>query len=380
MPPKPAILLDSNAGAPLHSSVKRALFAFLDTGFPVGNPSSTHAVGRAAAAYLAEAEAAILRTFRVSPRDWSVTFTGGGTEANQLAVRSALRSSVQEGEASKWAVSGVEHACVRDLFPEMEREGVRVQTLPTDRTGEVKGIESALKEAKLLSVIGVGNETGIFQHHLTSHILKRMKAQNERLPFVHVDYVAGWGKAALDLSEDGAPDFVTIAGHKLGGLSGSGALVHRKAFRVERPGTPNLAGIVALRALADQWGDIVGAIERLAALRDAFETELSRRFPSVLIAGSTLPRVPTVSHFRFPGLRKNISLVEQLDLRGFAVSAGSACASHSREASHVLLAMGVPDLEARNSVRLSLHCENSADELAEFLDALSAILKRHEVA
>jgi cysteine desulfurase len=376
MPTKPATLLDSNAGAPLHPTVREALFAFLRADASTGNPASLHAYGRETSARIADAEAAILRTLRAPASEWSVTFTGSGTEANQLAIRSALRKN-GDREGS-WAVSEVEHACVLELVPEMTQRGVTILPLKPSAQGEVSGIQEALKEAKLLSVIGVGNETGIFQQSLTSHILSAHTLVSKRRPLVHIDFVAGWGKAELNLAAPGAPDLVAIAGHKLGGLAGVGALIHRKSIPVDRPGTPNLAGIEAMRALADHWADIAGSYERLGELRSSFEAELVRRFPSVRITGGALPRVANVSHFTFPNFRKNLSLVAALDLRGFSVSAGSACASRAPEPSHVLRAMGLAELDARNSIRVSLHPGNTAAELTAFLDALEAILRRNE--
>lgn len=378
MPLKPATLLDSNAGAPLHPSVRRALFAFLEDPRFAGNPASAHAFGRDALAFIAEAEASVLKTFRVSPAEWRVTFTGSGTEANQLAVRTVLDREARRGSPVVWAVSEVEHSSVLDLVPEMERKGIEVRALKAAANGEVTGIESALASANLLSVIGAGNETGIIQQNLTSHILCAQTPLHKLRTPLHTDFIAGWGKARLDLSAADAPDLVAIAGHKLGGLAGAGALVHRKEIPVDRPGTPNLAGIASLKALADHWGDVIGEIGGLGTLRDDFEKAFRARFPAAVITGADLPRVPNVSHFRFPGLNKNLSLVAALDLRGFAVSAGSACASGAPEPSHVLRAMGLSELDARNALRVSLHRANTAAELSDFLDALDAVLKRNE--
>jgi cysteine desulfurase len=357
--------------------VRKALFAFLESDLPAGNPASTHAFGRPSASLIASARASILRTLQANPSEWTVTFTGSGTEANQLAVRSALGPFIEKRIPSVWAVSEVEHACVLDLIPEMKRAGVEVRSLKPNAAGKVNEFEAA-RGANLLSVIGVGNETGIHHHSLTSHILCAEFTTPNARPLVHVDLVAGWGKVALDLSASGAPDFVAIAGHKLGGLAGTGALIHRRSLPVVREGTPNLAGIVALKTISDQWSEVVGEIARLAPLRDAFETELRIRLPRAVITGDGLPRAPNVSHFYFPGFEKDLSLVSLLDSRGFAVSAGSACAAGAPDPSHVLLAMGIPRVDARNAIRLSLHPGNTTEELREFLEALASIVKRHE--
>ncbi|MBS1961480.1 MAG: aminotransferase class V-fold PLP-dependent enzyme [Bdellovibrionales bacterium] len=354
--------------------MREALFAFLGSDLAAANPSSLHALGRAAQALVKDAETSILKSFRVTPGPWKVTFTSGGTEANRLAVRAGLA----RGAGSRWLLSEVEHAGVLDLVPELEREGVRVERLKPAHEGEVRFDIGTLGTTTLLSVIGVGNETGLIQAPLTSHILRADVAPNESRPSYHCDFIAGWGKVALDLSDPGAPDLVTIAGHKLGAPGGIGAIVHRSTFPISRAGTPNLAGIVALKALADHVADLAGEYSRLAPLRDAFERDLRMRIPRVRITGLESPRVPNVSHFTIPGLKKDLSLVAQLDLRGFAVSAGSACASQIPEPSHVLLAMGYSDIDARNSLRISLHPGNTSADLDGLLHALAEILRRHE--
>lgn len=374
MRPSLATLLDSNAGAPLHPTVREALFAFMGSELAVGNPSSLHGFGRAAEAFVAEAGVAILRTFRVAPGEWRVTFTSGGTEANRLAIRAGLTGKTNP----TWAVSEVEHSSVLDLIPEMKRVGVRVLRLRPEETGAVRNTENAIGSADLASVIGVGNETGLVQSSLTSHIQSAKAPNASQRTLYHTDFIAGWGKADLDLSTPGAPDLVTITGHKLGGLAGSGAIIHRSRIEISRPGTPNLVGIASLKALADRMADIRGEYARLRELRDAFERGLKDRFSRIRITGADAERVPNVSHFTVTGMKKDLSLVAQLDLRGFAVSAGSACASRAPTPSHVLLAMGYSEIDARNSLRVSLHPGNTSAELAAFTDALGEILRRHE--
>jgi cysteine desulfurase len=377
------ILLDSNAGAPLHPAVREALFAFLGTQESAseestGNPSSLHAYGRKSSAIIAAAEAAILKTVQAPPSEWSVTFTSSGTEANQLGIRSVLEPAIATGKGAVWAVSEIEHSCVLDLIPEMKGRGVEIRMLKANASGEVNELGVA-EGANLLSVIGVGNETGILHDLLTSHILSAKNDSTTRKTVVHRDFVAGWGKKELNLSAPFSPDLIAISGHKLGGLSGVGALIHRKSNLIKRKGTPNLAGITGMKALAEDWPNVVSGIAQLATIRDAFEIELLKRFLKVVLTGEGLGRAPNVSHFYFPGLKKDLSLVPLLDLRGFAVSSGSACASGAPQPSHVLLAMGLSELDARNALRVSLHPRNSGEELTAFLDALGEILKRNEV-
>jgi cysteine desulfurase len=246
--------------------------------------------------------------------------------------------------------------------------------------------------AALISTMAVNNETGIVQNYssITSHI------QCTRTPFpktsaLHSDFVAGWGKVEFDLSQAGAPDFVALAGHKLGGLSGIGALVYRKRFEIDpvlrgnqqaglRGGTENLFGIRSLLALTEAWERIRGETESLRALRDEFESGLKARFPRIEITGDAGARAPHISHFVFKGISKALPLVAQLDLRGFAVSSGSACASAIPEPSHVLLALGMSKTDALNALRVSLHPGSTREDLTGLLAALESILKRYETA
>ncbi|MBC7386035.1 MAG: aminotransferase class V-fold PLP-dependent enzyme [Cryobacterium sp.] len=400
---KHAILLDANAGAPLHPRVKKALSAFLLSSSPgqagyLGNPSSGHSLGRAAEFLLNAARSSILKTFQASPEDWQVTFTSGGTEANQLAVRGTLdralkQQSSGEGPDPHWIVSPVEHSCVRGLIEPMQAAGVRVTLAGIDGDGEVTHPASECQSATLISVIGVNNETGRIQPFistptLTSHILSAGNS-TEHHPLLHVDLVAGWGKVDLDLSVPGCPDLVAIAAHKLGGLPGVGALIHRKSCGLEpqvigsqeaglRGGTENILGILSLKVIADEWISTRAEIEALRAHRDRFEIELKKRLSLAKITAADRSRAPHLSHFSLIGLSRSISIIEQLDLKGFAVAAGSACASQVPEPSHVLLAMGLGATDALNSVRVSLHSESTWEELALFLDALESILKRHD--
>ncbi len=379
-----ATLLDSNAGAPIHPFVVEALFAFLKEGKGLGNPSSLHALGREASLNVELARQAVLKTFNASPSEWTVTFTSGGTEANQLAIRGVLESEIEKGTKPKWFVSPVEHGCVLDLIAPMKRLGVEVTELKVKPSGEVIIPESAYDEATLISAIGVNNETGV----LTSHILSENKALSKAIK--HTDYVAGWGKELLNLSSGGAPDLVALAGHKLGAISGVGALIHRKKIRLSpqligsqqnrlRGGTENLLGILTLRVLSERWEEVCREIQNLSSLRDQFETELKKLIPRVKLTANEGARAPHLSHFSIPGLPKSLSLVQQLDLRGFAVSSGSACASHTIEPSHVLLAIGFNKIDALNSLRVSLHPGSTWKDLSGLLAALESILKRNEV-
>lgn len=363
-----SVFLDSNAGAPLHPLVVTALRDFLgDEAASLGNASSQHAFGRRAAALADRAKEAILRTLGADPKRYDLLFTSGGAEANALAIQSCL----QAGEI--WAVSPLEHPSVLEQIEPMRKRGVEVHVLKADASGEVTVDKAVQDRARLLSKMRANNETGL----IASHIQSRASSSST---LIHADCVAAWGKTEIDLSLDGAPDLITIAGHKLGALSGIGALVFKRELPIRRAGTQNLLGIYSMLVLAENWSRVREEVGHLTQLRDGFEKALKTRFRSVRITGEGRERVPHLSHFYFTGFPKPLSLVAALDLRGFAVSAGAACASAVPRPSHVLLAMGVGEVDASNALRVSLHPGNTEEDLSGLLDALSAIIGRYETA
>jgi cysteine desulfurase len=321
--------LDNAATTPLRPEALEAMLPYLTDHF--GNPSGSHAVSRRAKQAIEEARDVVAECLGCRPSE--VVFTGGGTEADNLAVLGAVG-------AETVACSDVEHHAV--LHSVQARGG---QVAPV---GQVAGTG-----ADLVSQMLVNNETGT--------IYDLPHGGQGRL--LHTDAVAAfpWVDVAALAAH---ADFISVSAHKFGGPKGVGALVARKPVRPvihgggqeadRRSGTHNVAGIVglavAMRLTVEQRA---ATVERVARLRDRLADGLLGAVPGAVETGDRSAKVAGNCHLRFPGVESEALLV-LLDEAGVCASAGSACASGAIEPSHVLTAMGVPRDEALSSVRLSL--------------------------
>ena len=344
------IYLDHAATAPPDPAVVEAMLPYL-TGFS-GNPSEPHALGRAARTALDDARARIAACAGITADE--VVLTGGGTEADNLAVLGRTT-----GPPGRLVISAIEHPAVRRAAEARAAAGWEVVTAPVDRSGRVAlgSLKVLVRQGDALCcVIGANNVTGVLQP--IPAVAELCAARGVPL---HVDQVQTAAGAPLDLV--GLPGEVTaaIAAHKLGGPRGVGALlgpglatlapvVHGGGQeRGLRPGTENLAGAVGLAVALErrQGGGAPAERSRRAALRDHLERALD--LPA---AGAEAERLPGHS-LLLTGLRGD-TLVRLLDERGIAVAAGSACASGATDPDPVLTAMGVDDRLARTAVRVSL--------------------------
>lgn len=341
-----------------------------------GNPSSVHAVGRRARARLEDARAAVALLARCDPRD--VVFTSGGTEANNLGVRSAFA-----GGGGTLVTSRLEHPSVARVAEALEREGrARVRWVAVRRDGllDLADLERALSEGptRLVAVQSVNSETGVIQP--VAEVIAAARGAGAR---VHVDAVQAFGRI-----EDVAVDADTraLAGHKFRGPKSIGALLGRPGValapvlvggsqeRGARPGTTDPVAAAGLAAAAHHATGSPSRWRALAPLRDALEAALVRMVPGARVNGATAPRMPHVASIAFPGWR-GPELVAALDLEGIAVSAGSACSAGTAEPSAVLVAMG--DAEAAgSSVRFSLGEDTRAEDVEAALAAASRVFAR----
>jgi cysteine desulfurase len=378
-----AIYLDANAGAPLHPRVRQELRSLLeDASALFSNPSSTHALGQDARKRIASARERVAHSLGSSVSPDQITFTASGTESNQLAIRSILVPLLESGSRPHWITTPVEHDCTLQMAEWIRARGGEVSLIPVDSCG--RPIPSALSElirpeTALISVIWVNNETGAISDAASFAAICRER----RVP-LHLDGAQAWGKIPFDLSTLGA-DLVSFSGHKIGGLPGTGVLYARDGVKVggllrgkqekgRRGGTENSIGIIALGIAASET-DPAGYRDSLAPFRDALEKKILERIPGVIVNGAGAPRVANTLSISFRGLASS-TLVLELDLAGFCVSAGSACASGSPTPSHVLTAMGRSREEALASLRISLPKDAHAADLERFADALIRIVLR----
>jgi cysteine desulfurase len=368
------VYLDWNATTPPLAAVVEAMAATAREAW--GNPSSVHAVGRAARARVEEAREAVARLARCDPRD--VVLTSGGTEANNIALRSAFAR-----DGGVLITSRLEHPSVALVAEALEREGrARVRWVRVRREGtiDLEDLQRALSEGdgRLLALQAVNAETGVVQPVREAMALARRAGAR-----VHVDAVQAFGRSA-DVAEDA--DTRSLAAHKMRGPKSIGALLTRPGVaatpvllggsqeRGVRPGTVDPVAAAGLAAAARHALESPARWRAVAPLRDALEAGLLRMSPGARVNGAAASRAPHVASIAFPGW-VGPELVAALDLEGVAASGGSACSAGTAEPSSVLAAMG-DDEAARCTIRFSLGEETTRADVDVALAAASRVLAR----
>jgi cysteine desulfurase len=336
---------------------------------PVGNPSSVHGAGRAARARLDAARARVARVIGRAPRE--VLFTASGSEACATAVLGL-------GRAGTLILSAIEHPSV---LLAAERRGTRVVQVrpgPDGRVSPDSFDAAAADRASLCALQAANNETGVVQ---PADEVARMARARGVTSFV--DAVQAPGR----LSPEFEGDVVAYSAHKFGGPAGVGILAVRRGVKLEplvpghqegglRGGTPPVV-LCEAAALALELAEASRATEvtRMTALRDRFERSLCELRPEVRVHGVRTERLGNTSNVCFPGVDAETVLIA-LDLEGFAVSVGAACASGTMRPSPVLLAMGVSVEDARGSIRISIGRETTDADVTGLLSALDRVLPR----
>jgi cysteine desulfurase len=367
---------DHNATTPIAPEVVSAMTEAM--GLAYGNPSSIHREGQQARQVLETARLQVAAFLGASPPE--IVFTSGGTEADNLAITGLLRG-LPVGR-KHLITTAVEHPAVLESCRQAEREGVEVTYVPVDANARVNPWEvrrSIRPETVLISVMHANNETGTVQP-LTeiAGIVREIRATGQTIYF-HSDGVQAAGRIPADVSQLGV-DLYSLSAHKMHGPKGVGALYVRKGVplrgvqvggrheRERRAGTENAPGIVGF-ARALRIAQIDPPFEALAALRNRFEAQVCSGLGSVTVNSAHSERLPNTSNLDFDGIEGEALLIS-LDLKGFAVSTGSACSSGSIEPSHVLLAMGLSNEEARRCVRFSFGRYNTPAEVEALAEAV----------
>jgi cysteine desulfurase len=373
------IFLDAAATTPLRREVLDAMWPYLSGEF--GNPSSHHTLGEAAATALADARAAVARVLGCRPGE--VTFTSGGTEADNLAVKGiALARQAADSTLNRVAISAVEHPAVEESARYLERfHGFTADVVPVDGTGLLtpRALAAVLRpETALVSIMYANNEVGTVQP--VSELAELARAHG--IPF-HTDAVQAAGWLPLDVKALGV-DALSISGHKLGAPNGCGVLYVRGRTRIEpllhgggqergrRSGTENVAGAVGLATgLTLAQSAQRQTAQHVAALRDVFIRDVLSSVPGAVLTGHPTERLPSVASFCFPGTSGESVLLE-LERQGVVCSSGSACAAGSDAPSPVLIAMGYEPEVAQTAVRFSFTASVTAEELAAAAEAVGA--------
>lgn len=368
------VYLDWNAGAPPLPEVRAAVAELLAAAW--GNPSSAHREGRAGRAAVEAARADVAALVGASPG--SVVFTGSGTEANAAAVLGVLRAGAG-GRGGALLLPRTEHPSLLAAAAEAAREGTPVRWLRVGRDGvaDLAHLDELLAAgpAALVCLQAANSETGVVQPVAAAAARARAAGAT-----VHCDAVQAAGKLPFTLAGLGA-DLLALSAAKLGGLPGTGALVIAAGVRFSplvpgtqeshrRGGTENVAGIAAFGAAAHAARTRAQAWRAVGALRDELERTVAARVAGTRAYGALAPRLPNTSCLGLPEPLRGPVLTAALDLRGFAVSSGSACSSGVERGSAVIEAMGFGSDEARRTVRVSLGPETAASDLGAFVDAL----------
>lgn len=366
---------DHNATTPVAPEVLRDLTATLVE--VSGNASSIHHFGQAAKQRLEGARREIAARIGCDAKE--IVFTSGGTESDNLAILGIVRRAIASGTGrGKMHVvtSTIEHPAVLNACAQLEREGAEVTYVPVDAGGivQLSELKRALRPSTVLvTIMHANNETGAIQPVREIAGL----AHASRAMF-HSDGVQVAGRLPVNVRELGV-DLYSISGHKFGAPKGIGALYARKGTPLEpisfgghherdrRAGTENVPGAAALGRAAELGIDWSAT----APLRDRLERGILQRVPGASVNGSIEHRLPNTTNIRFDGIEGE-AIVIALDLRGYAVSSGSACSSGAVEPSHVLLAMGLKPEEARSSVRFSLGPDNTEAEVDGLIEAVEA--------
>ncbi len=363
--------LDHNATCPPLDTSLAAMQCVATQAF--GNPSSLHWAGRAARRVLDDAREKLAAFIGV--QSGSIVFTSGGTEANNLAIHGWC--SVQK--PGRVIVSAIEHPSVLRPLERLQRSGWEVICLRPDKHGVVRAEDVAAnmdKNTRLVALMAANNETGAIQPVAEVGAICR-----ERGAAFLVDAVQALGKTDINVREWNA-DFISFSAHKIGGPRGVGALIIRRGLKINeltpgggqerrrRSGTENVPGIAGFAAA-------LGKVHfgNLKQVRDTFERELHKQLPNARVFSEGVSRTPNTSMFCVPGMEGE-TLLMQLDLAGFAVASGSACASGKRDPSHVLMAMGAGDERARSSIRVSFGPGNTADDAIALVNELIRIRAR----
>lgn len=348
-----------------------------------GNASSTHRAGQVARQHLEKSRKTISEFIRASPPEF--VFTSGGTESNNLAILGLVRNLA--GGRKHVITTSIEHPSVLESCRQLELEGVEITYLDVDIRGLVdpEDVRSRFRsETALVSVMHANNEVGTIQPVREIAEMVRGRRDRGQQVFLHSDGVQALGKIDVNVRELGV-DLYSVSAHKLFAPKGIGGLFVRKGTplraiqyggrheRERRAGTENVPGAMAF-ACAVELCD-VDAKNSVRCLRDQFEFELLSNLDNVEINGSKDSRLPNTSNLLFHGISAE-ALVIALDMRGIAVSTGSACSSGSVEPSHVLLAMGRTREEAKASVRFSFGRYNSSADVDLLADAVLASIGR----
>lgn len=373
-----SIYLDFNATSPLHPDLVEKIPGVLSQ---FGNPSSIHWAGRETKALLREARENIAKALNVQSLE--IIFTSGGSESNSTVLERCLFNTQNTGR-SELITTAIEHPSIAQSVQFLRSQGHIVHEIKIDRQGNFdwQHFEQVLSEkTALVSVMYANNETGVVLP--VKEIARRAHAVGAK---VHTDAVQALGKIALDL-KDLNVDYASFSGHKFYSLKGTGVLFVKKGNdlgplifgggqeRKRRGGTENVLGIWALGFMAQKASQITSLGQKTKALRDLMEARILKEIPGAQITHQQAERLPNTTSVVLNQVDGD-TLLMSLDVKGYAISTGSACSSGRPEPSQVLRNLGLSHQEAQSSLRISLGWFTTEQEIQQFVDVLKAVAER----
>ncbi len=375
--PMDPIYLDNNATTSLAPEALHAMLPYLSHFY--GNASSSHRLGQLSRQAIDNAKDQVAALIGSSPTE--LTFTSGGTEAINTALRSLLAS---RSPRRKIVTSSVEHAATRELCRHLALNGHPIIEIPVNHLGALdlqKLADSIDDSVALVSIMWANNETGVIFPIQQIASICRDKA----VPF-HCDGTQAVGKIPVNVRDAGL-DLMSLAAHKFHGPKGAGALFARRGIRLHpliiggpqqlgrRGGTENVPGIVGMGAAAQLAAQTLPLMPSVVKLRDSLENAILAQIPNSHLIGDPRNRLPNTTNIAFASLQADAILL-LLSEQGICASAGAACSSGSLEPSHVLRAMNIDECIAHGAIRFSLSRYTTSDEIAHTLHVLPPLIHK----
>lgn len=375
------IYADNAATTKISDSVLEKMLPFLREQY--GNASSQHSFGVKAKRAVEQARKQVAAAIGAHPSE--IIFTSGGSEANSWILRSV--GQICEDESKHIITSSIEHHSVLTACSALEKNGVAVTYLPADASGRVSATDVIMAirpNTKLVTIMLANNEVGTIQP--IAEIGRELRGKDI---LFHTDAVQAVGHIPVDVTTLGV-DFLTASAHKFNGAKGTGILYKRSGLKMHplvfggeqehglRAGTENVAGIVSTGYAIEESVSVMSEeANRLSAMIKATVDDIKKNIPSMRINGDNGCRLPGIVNLGFDGVSGE-SLMHLLDLKGVCVSTSSACNSGKDDPSHVLLALGQTEQQAKSAIRISYGKNNALYEVhtvaAEVCNAYNKII------
>lgn len=373
------IYMDHSATSPVDPEVFEAMKPYFTDSF--GNASTLYSLGREGRKAMESAREEIASIIGAETKE--IIFTSGGTESDNIAILGTAYKLKKKG--NHIITSDIEHPAVDETCKYLEKNGFTVTYLPVYEDGivKVKDLEDAITDKTILiTIMHANNEIGTIQP-----ITDIGRIAQENNIYFHTDAVQTVGKIPVNVKELNV-DMLSLSAHKLYGPKGIGALYLRQGVRIEpimhggghekgiRPGTENVPGIVGLgKACSIAKENLQKDAQKLTSLRDMLIDNVLAENEDSYLNGHRTKRLPNNANFRFTGIEGE-SLILHLDAKGIATSTGSACSSTKLEPSHVLMAIGLKEVEAHGSLRISLGHENTEEDIEYTITAIKEVVEK----